>query len=175
MTSPWWVPAAMVGDEYTREASFPAAPYADAHDGYLAFGFDNDDWTRPLAIRYASEYGNDLSGLERVGGRLQLDTASRFGLDTEWNSWREEIPGGHDTLWTGDANLTFRFAQSEHAQFYTGLGVNWLDGGESDVGFNFMDRSETLATWPGEERSRNIVRSMPHALQNYWTDPYVRL
>ena len=77
--------------------------------------------------------------VDRFGGRLVLDTASRLGLDTETNYWHETFSnGGSDQLWTGDANIVFRFAQSEKTQFRAGVGVNWLaDSGIGDVGFNF--------------------------------------
>lgn len=136
VTSPWWGPAAVVGDDYSLVPDFPAYPYEGDHEGYLIFS-DEKITSQSMAARFTSEYANDFSGLQRYGGRIQLDTTSRFGLDTEWNHWREEVTDGTDTLWTGDANLIFRFAQSEHAQFYTGLGLNWLGGEQGDVGFNF--------------------------------------
>ncbi len=151
--SPWIAPAAILGDDYTTDADFPHYPYSDESDGYLVFGTDSDVVLNPYGVRYSSEYANDFSGLERIGGRLQLDSMSRFGFDTEWNHWREETPGGDDTLWTGDANLVFRFAQNEHAQFYTGLGMNWLGGGQSDVGFNFTYGFDWFPTEPFVIRS----------------------
>ena len=137
ITSPWTFPVAILEDDYTMDADFPGYPYSDQSDGYLVFGTDNDVALNPFGVRFTSEYANNFSGLERIGSRLQLDSMSRFGLDTEWNYWQEQVPGGDDRLWTGDVNLVFRFAQSEHAQFYTGLGMNWLGGGQTDVGFNF--------------------------------------
>ncbi|MFV0444957.1 MAG: hypothetical protein ACK5Q5_15395 [Planctomycetaceae bacterium] len=49
--------------------------------------------------------------------------------------------GRRDHLWTGDCNVVFRFgrfAQSERAEFHTGVGLNWLnDPAQTDAGFNF--------------------------------------
>lgn len=137
VSSPWWLPAAAVGDDYSQTAAFSSYPYADDHSGYLLFDFEEAVQQEGAGFRLSTEYADDFSGLQRIGNRLQLDSQSRFGLDTEWNYWREEIATGYDEIWTGDANLVFRFAQSETAQFYTGLGMNWLGGSESDVGFNF--------------------------------------
>lgn len=52
---------------------------------------------------------------------------------------QENLPGGgHNQLWLGDCNVVFRFAQSEHMQWRTGLGFNWLDDPrQTDFGFNF--------------------------------------
>jgi len=65
--------------------------------------------------------------------------SARFGLDTEMSFLEENLPdGGRDQLWLGDCNLVFRFAQSEHVQWRTGIGFNWLDDpAETDFGFNF--------------------------------------
>ena len=51
----------------------------------------------------------------------------------------EDLPGNrYDELWVGDCNLIFRFAQSPHMQWRTGLGLNWLDDPiGTDFGFNF--------------------------------------
>jgi hypothetical protein len=69
---------------------------------------------------------------------LRLDTTSRWGIDTEWDYRRERLTSGVDQLWTGDVNVVYRFAQSERAQFYTGLGANWLsDQIGTEAGFNF--------------------------------------
>jgi hypothetical protein len=77
--------------------------------------------------------------MSRVGGRLQLNTTSRFGLDTQMDWLREPGTGlVDDELWLGDCNVVFRFAQSERAQFYSGVGFNWLDDPiNTDFGFNF--------------------------------------
>ncbi|MCA8997703.1 MAG: hypothetical protein KDA80_11975, partial [Planctomycetaceae bacterium] len=87
---------------------------------------------------FTAEYGNDFDGIEQIGGRYLIEGSHRFGVDTEFHSWLEELPQGTDSLWTGDFNVVHRFAQSEHVQFRTGLGANWLeDHGSADFGINF--------------------------------------
>jgi len=100
----------------------------------LAFPSDSQPWTARVDALYIDDF-NDTSS---VAGRLQLDTASRFGIDTEWNYRHEDLPNGeHDDLWTGDFNVVYRFAQSEHWQFRSGLGFNWLsDESDSEFGWN---------------------------------------
>ena len=70
---------------------------------------------------------------------MLLSTTSRFGLDMEMNRLQEDLLGTvRDELWLGDFNAVYRFAQSERAQFRTGLGLNWLDDPiDTDFGFNF--------------------------------------
>ncbi|MBC7819808.1 MAG: hypothetical protein IAG10_23235 [Planctomycetaceae bacterium] len=137
LTAPWWIPRSLVGDkdEVLLLADYP---YAGGWDGYFVNQDPEPDWTKRWSGRFLVESGTDFDGLQKHGGRLRLDTTSRFGLDTEWNFRRESLSPGHDTLWNGDVNLVYRFAQSQRAAFYTGLGVNWLsDRFGSDAGFNF--------------------------------------
>ena len=141
VSSPFWLPASVLEQDGRTDTNFASFPYNHNHDGYLMFDTLEQDANRddPWAIRVLSEYGTDFDGLDRYGGRLMLDTSSRLGIDTEWNHWWEDLGPASDELWTGDINLIFRFAQSEHAQFRAGLGWNWL---QDDVlghqnGFNF--------------------------------------
>ena len=81
----------------------------------------------------------DGAGIARYGGRLLLDSESRFGLDTETNYWTQSRTlGNQEQLWTGDLNIVYRYAESEHFQWRAGAGMNWLaDRGYNREGFNF--------------------------------------
>ncbi len=137
VTSPLWIPKAIVGDN-DAELVLAEYPYKAGWDGYFVDQNPEPGWTKHWSGRFLAESGTDFDGLQKHGGRLRLDTASRFGLDTEWNYRREALSSGHDSLWNGDANLVYRFAQSPHGAFYTGLGVNWLsDRFGGNAGFNF--------------------------------------
>jgi len=137
-SSPWWGPHMALADSFEEPATLLPVPYENGHHGGLDIvpfsqGVGND-----LQIRFLADYGTDFSGLERLGGQVKLDTSSRFGIDTSWNRFTEELDLTGDTLWLGDANLTYRFAQNEAMQFHTGLGMNWLnDAGRTDLGANF--------------------------------------
>lgn len=136
-TAPWSIPRAVLGDE-DRPGYFGDYPFSDDWDGFIVTELPQPEWTRQWAGRFTSEYGNNFDGLSKTGGRLQLETTPRFGIDIEWDRRREELFSGHDTLWTGDANIVYRFAQNKHAAFYTGLGLNWsAEKHRGDVGFNF--------------------------------------
>ncbi|HUT13514.1 MAG TPA: hypothetical protein VMY42_23705 [Thermoguttaceae bacterium] len=163
VTSPWWAPPAAMGDSYDVELFFPRFPY-DHTPGYMAISnqpvavpedpmkFDPYnpelgpvDFSRPLpgmrtwSARLRGEFATDNNHLERIGGHLLLSTSSRWGLDTEMSFLEESLSGGgRDRLWLGDCNLVFRFAQSEHVQWRTGIGFNWLDDpAATNFGFNF--------------------------------------
>jgi len=113
-----------------------------------------DPWvpSEPFAysLRARTEYADDFDSISRIGTRILFDTTTRFGVDSEVNYWRESLAvGQHDDLWTGDANLVFRFAQSEWMQVRTGLGVNWLaDEVGTELGFNFTYQGDFFPAQP---------------------------
>jgi len=141
ITSPIWAPIGALDDTYTQTFFFPRFPYDDTPGHLFPCPESNSGrpWSGRLNVDYLEPFG-DVSG---INGRLLLSTSSRFGLDTEASHFEERRShGAFDSLWIGDANLVFRFAQSEKAEFRTGLGFNWLhypgeDAAMSDFGFNF--------------------------------------
>lgn len=95
---------------------------------------------KPWSVRLSVEEGNDFNSLNRVGGRLFVDTTSRFSLQSNWNYFRKSLgSGGHDDALMGDTNLVYRFAQNEYAQFRAGLGFRvWADDSDTRWGVNVM-------------------------------------
>jgi hypothetical protein len=164
IASPFWAPHSAMGDSFARSGYFPRYPYRDV-PGYMTInGISRprylpdvspmaadgsipppapSDWatlsTRTWACRFRSEYADDFSGRSRIGGHLLLTSTSRFGVDTGFDSFQEDLfSNRHDALWLGDFNVVFRFAQSERAQFRAGFGFNWMDDEiDTDFGFNF--------------------------------------
>lgn len=139
--SPFVVPAELMGDTYAYAGYFVRYPYADGYPGSMwidrAFevgpGTPVKNWRGHVSL----ENGDDFDGLNRTNGRLLLETSSRFGLQTSWNYFHENLATGADNLTLGDVNFVFRFAQNEWMQMRTGLGVRVLaDDSGSDVGFN---------------------------------------
>lgn len=137
--SPFWGPCAVLDDDYSLPACFPRFPY-DNVAGHLA---DGSATGRIWSGRFNVEYLEPFTDANGVGGRVLLSTTSRFGLDAEASHFNEHRANAEfDTLWVGDCNLVFRFAQAEKAEFRAGLGFNWLDSPgvtrrQSDFGFNF--------------------------------------
>ncbi len=149
ITSPFWGPALAIGDDYSQPGYF--AHYPHQYDcGYMlidpleAIGMEGPCQPHAWAARARGEFGTGLGDIDWIGGRVQVDTRWRLGLETDARYVRENAAAGRDDLWLGDANVLFRFAQSECWQFRTGLGCNFLsDRVGSDFGFNFT----YLADW----------------------------
>jgi hypothetical protein len=149
LTTPFTVPAFLLGDDWTRRHYLPNYPYPDKYGAYLLLSpedakaiFETDSegvCRRDFAGRLALEGGTDFSGIHRGGGQLRLDSAYRLGLTSSWNYFSERLScGGHDELLIGDANFVVRFAQNEIAHLYSGIGARILcDHGHTDGGFNF--------------------------------------
>jgi hypothetical protein len=155
VSAPFWLPAAAVGDQYTFESEFLDYPYQCGQPGEMIMRANPNSPSKPWLVRVAGEYGDDFDRLAFGRGHVLLDTCRRFGIDTEWAYRREELRpvavGGnsHDDLWTGDANLVFRFAETEWLQMRAGIGINWLaDDAGGDVGFNFTYGGDLLPCDP---------------------------
>ncbi len=143
-SSPFWGPPLMIGDGYHHPGYFPSYPY-QYERGYMMVDYvdlyqgDEERQGYTWAWRARPDYGTNFSGLEWVGGNFLLETTPRIGAETDFRFLQEELPfGGHDSLWLGDANLFWRFAQSDQTQMRAGIGFNYLsDELHSDFGFNF--------------------------------------
>ncbi len=147
--APFYVPMALLNDNYEFRLGFTPHPYANGYHGYQIM---NADWAnayysvdtkdiprKTWGVRVSLENGNDFKGLNRVGGQFKAEHESRWGIQTSWNYFRERLPCGcTDETVIGDANLTFRFAQNEMASMYAGLGFRVLtDRQMTNFGFNF--------------------------------------
>jgi hypothetical protein len=144
ITAPFWGPPVVAGDGYMLPAHFLHFPY-QYHQGYMLLGslpqggvptwFDS----YPVAVRARSEFGTDFDNLAWVGGQLIVETRARFGADSDFRYVTEKLSSGsRDSLWLGDANLLFRFAQGEYLIMRTGVGASFLaDPARTDWGFNF--------------------------------------
>ena len=138
LTAPWWAPHVMVGDDLARDGYFLGAPYCNGY-GYMSLEPEVDPCAKSWSGHFQAEYGNDFEDLSRISGRVLLEHRTRFGIDTQWNYFSEDRGSfGNDHLWVGDANIVFRFAQTERLAMRSGLGVNWLaDDIGGEAGFNF--------------------------------------
>jgi hypothetical protein len=145
LLAPFLLPPLVVGDDYQTYSYFPRYPYAHDLPGDLWLDRDQEpDARRPRGLRTWSahvgvEDGYDFRGVNRVGARVLFDTATRFGLASDWDFFQERLPCGcYDELTLGDMNLTFRFAQCEWLQMYAGAGGRIMpDRSCTRGGFNF--------------------------------------
>lgn len=149
VAAPFLGPKYLLGDDGTHDLHFPRFPYEN-QPGSMEVSPVRPKGLRNWFARVDLEYSDDFNDFDRTGSHLLFDTARRFGIDAEWNYRREDLTAGAtDELWTGDANLVYRFAQNEYVQFRTGLGINWLaDRGETDYGFNFTYGADIVPRRP---------------------------
>jgi hypothetical protein len=151
LAAPFVLPHNTLEDDFDRDGFFPRYPYLGRYPGYMWLGnFPNGEHDEALeslmkkartwSVRVSAENGNDFRGMNRVGVRATLDSTIRFGLTSNWNYLSESLDGGrHDATWLGDTNVTFRFAQSEWLQFYSGAGFRVMtDDTATHFGANFV-------------------------------------
>jgi hypothetical protein len=149
VTAPIWGPRTLVDDQ-GWSGFYPRFPYEDGLEGYLMI--DPEVPLEPFgwSARLRTEYIDSFDGLSTVGGYLLLETTSRFGVDAEVNYRMEDLAsGGRDELWTGNANLLYRFAQSKHWQFRIGAGTSYVaDSAATDWGFNVTYQTDWFPCSP---------------------------
>lgn len=144
LAAPWWVPHVACGDDLGMPCALESFPYA-SNAGQVPSADTGKRWGGWVT----AEYADDFDDLSHIRGGMLLESTSRFGLDMQTDWLHEELGSNRrDRIWLGDANLTFRFAQCERAQWRTGLGMNWLDDGRTDLGFNFTYGFDLLPARP---------------------------
>jgi len=151
--APFLLPHAALHDDFDQVRLFPWYPYAGGQNG--SFPLDPQDEAgrkglRGWSVQVSVEDGNDFSGLNRVGGRLFLDTSTRWGVQARVDSFTERLSCGClDDLLLGSSELTFRFAQGESVRMHAGLGANFMDDhGRSRFGFNFTYGADVFPVRP---------------------------
>ena len=140
VSAPYWMPNILLEHEDAGPLLFASVPY-ESSKGWMKYPNYSDTPTDVFAwgSQIRAEYLDDYDGLTGYRARLLTEHVSRWGFDSETNYWQQSLsPGVHDELWTGDANIVYRFAQNERIQMRSGLGVAWLaDSQEADFGLNF--------------------------------------
>ena len=125
VTAPIHVPCTLLGDD-GETGYFPKYPYRKG-ESCLMYQPAICDWSqqpRRYSGRIRMEYCENYRDLWRAGGQIQFETASRLGIDTEAHRFEERLGGKQtDSLWLGDCNFTYRFAQSEKGRV---SGRAWL-------------------------------------------------
>lgn len=152
VSSPFWAPHYFLNDNLSNRGYFPGGPYALDYSDYLGIDFDGIDthseqkadrgdfnYLKPWALRVATEDGNDFRGLNRLDSSAFFDTTSRFGVQSHWDYFREDLGHGSDEAILGDTELTYRFTQTDSVEMYAGLGFRLLtDRTDTRGGVNFV-------------------------------------
>jgi hypothetical protein len=136
-TSPFWGPPALIGDSYLEPGYFPRYPYKD-RGGYMWIGDPIPD-VYIVGVRARSDFGTNFGRFDWVGGNLLVESTMRLGVESDFRVLHESGPSAtSDSATLGDANLFFRFAQSNQFQARAGLGFNYLsDHSDTNFGGNF--------------------------------------
>jgi len=94
------------------------------------------------------ELGGAGDRVSRTGLGLLVESGLRVGVDFDWDAYSEELEaGGHDELHIGQANLTYRVYEHEHAKVRAGVGVGWLgDRYGAEAGINFTLQADLQLT-----------------------------
>ena len=106
---------------------FAHYPYADGLNGY-AMQSDHVP-ARPLtsAMQYQIAFGSDFDSVQWYTAKGFFEwSRSRFGVDTEWTYFHENLQDGtSDELHLGDINLLWRRLQTRRWLVRWGLGTGW--------------------------------------------------
>ena len=149
IAAPYRLPRVMVEDVDFSPGHFVDSPYVEfedvvtgqlvSYDGFVTHGLAGDETDSAWMLRTRVDYVDDLDALSKIGGQFLFDSSIRFGIESEFNHYREDFRQGvDDELWIGDVNMVYRFAQSDRLQMRSGIGANWLsDRDATDWGFNF--------------------------------------
>ncbi|MFO1046011.1 MAG: hypothetical protein U0941_29890 [Planctomycetaceae bacterium] len=136
--SPFTLTKSIIESEESDGLSFLDFPYANDLPGSMVNDPAESIATDKLSGTLQAFVIPETDDMIRYGGRLLVESSNRFGIDTETNCWTESLNSGNSQLWIGDANLVYRFAQSEITQCRAGIGVNWMaDSAGAEAGFNF--------------------------------------
>lgn len=136
-TVPFWGPPSLIGDSRLVNGYFPRYPYKN-RGGYMWIGEPVGD-VYIAAVRARSDFGTNFGRLHWVGGNLLVESTMRLGGETDFRVLSEHAFGSRaDSATLGDANLFYRFAQSDQFQGRSGIGFNYMvDQYDSNYGFNF--------------------------------------
>lgn len=157
---PFALPKLALQDDADKALEFARYPYVAAYPGYLmidpaaspelAQTLGPDFRPKAWAVQLSLENGNDFNGMNRVGGRLLVDTDSRFGILTEWSYFRESLCLGRtDNTVIGDVNAVYRFAQNEWCQFRAGAGIRiQTDRAGTNLGVNLHYGADIFPVQP---------------------------
>ncbi len=133
-------------ETFTRQ--FTPYPYANDSEGFMLTG--SPGCGQPWLGRVHFELGSDFDGIDRTGAGFLLEGEGGLGIDFDWDSYSEDLPGGgHDELHIGEFDVLYRIAETDHALVRVGLGAAWLgDRYDTDFGVNFTLKADLAPSEP---------------------------
>lgn len=132
--SPYSVPYTFWDDGFDTHLCFHPYPYYSTEKGYLT---ESDD-LKGLAFDLSSAYKIYRGDVYGVGLNFKARTNFRFEVHADYNYLEEKLDNGtKDSLYLGNINVLYRFAQNERLLMHSGLGLNILHDKEDKFGFNY--------------------------------------
>lgn len=128
---------------------FARYPYADDVTGYYLDERAAVFPSRVFSGHIGFEYGDDFDSLRRYSGDGLFELGGWFGVDTQWDHYREQLPGGSDNLTIGDVNFLFHLFDTPCTSWRWGIGANFLnDAAGNDSGLNLTMRMQAFPIRP---------------------------
>lgn len=133
-----------VGPTLTEQLCRQFAPYPYALEvaGFMLTGSPGcgKSWSGRIQV----EGGSDFDAIDRTGLSFMLEGQGGLGIDFDWDSYSEDLPGGgHDEVHVGEFDVLYRFAETDRALFRAGLGTAWFgDRYDTDFGINFTLKAD---------------------------------
>lgn len=147
VAAPYWIP-------YSAFDEPGCERFAGYCEEYDHLPFKDSEWFCSsnyivASARAQAEYGTNYGDMQSVGTRLQIDfPLLRTSIESSWTNYYEDLSSGTDHLALGDANLVFRFVQNPRTTWRSGVGLNWLNASDGDIGFNFTYGVDVLPVHP---------------------------
>lgn len=127
---------------------FAPYPYAEGAQGFMLVGSPGagKNWSGRVGV----ERGSDFADIDRTGFAFLLEGKSGLGIDFDWDSYTEDLPGGgYDELHIGEVDFLYRFIESDALLFRAGLGVAWFgDAYDTNAGINFTLKADYAPSDP---------------------------
>lgn len=136
IVSPYYLPHHYWDEGFSEPIYFQPYPYYLNNPGYL-IDYETE-FTKKGAIDISSEYKIYRDSVFGVGLNFNLRSNFRVEIQGDFNYLEEKLDNGNtDSLYLGNVNVLFRFAQNPYLLMRSGIGLNFLNDTEDEYGFNY--------------------------------------
>lgn len=134
LISPYYMPYSFWDDGFDTPYCFHPYPYYQSEKGYLKES-DEVEWA---AFDLSGEFKIYKNSVYGIGLNFKARTSFRLEVHADYNFLEEKLDNGTtDSLYLGNINVLFRFAQNEKLLMHSGFGLNILGDKDDKYGFNY--------------------------------------